>query len=374
MLPRSSLISLLPAVLLACVPEAKVADDSGAPAGADTGATAAGQTHAVVATSYEGVGALAVVDLDTLEVRDELASISSDALVVVEDDRVFQINRSDFDSVRVYAPGAFTAPEAELGLPAGSNTWDVEVCDGQLFVAAYETSALAVHDLETGVLAGTVDLSAFDDGDGYPEVAALVELDGKLYVSLQQLARDAGWVPEGGTIAEVDCASMTVERSWAVGPNPTISAWPGRADTLLVRTGGYGLADGGISTLDVAAGLQSEVHIKESDLGIDLTHVALSGDGSSGLVLSSSLDWPATYGVWCLDPADWSLSPIETTATYLSDLAVDDRDRAWVSFQAPSWGAADAEPGAALYDLSTCTRARAELVPFVLDPGRMAFY
>ena len=60
--------------------------------------------------------------------------------------------------------------------------------------------------------------------------------------------------------------------------------------------------DGGISTLDVAAGVQSDVHIREADLGVDLTHVVLSADATAGLVLSSSLDWPATYGVWCLDP------------------------------------------------------------------------
>ena len=373
-MPRFHLLLGLPVLVAACVPEAKVADDSASPAADDTGGGTSGQTHAVVATTFDGVGALAVVDLDTLEVTDELASISSDAVVVVEGDQIFQLNRSDFDSVRVYAPGQFTAPVSELGLTAGANPWDVEICNGSLFVAQYETSALAVYDLETGVLSGSVDLSAFDDGDGYPEVAALVELGGRIYVSLQQLARDEGWAPEGGTIAEVDCTTMAVERSWEVGPNPTISAWPGSDDTLLVRTGGYGIADGGISTLDVAAGVQSDVHIRAADLGVDLTHVVLSADATAGLVLSSSLDWPATYGVWCLDPSDWSLSEIETTDTYLSTMAIDDRDRAWVSFQAPSWGVENAEPGAGLYDVSTCSRSRPTLVPFVLDPGSIAFY
>ena len=140
----------------------------------------------MVATTFDGVGALAVVDLDTLEVTDELASISSDAVVVVEGDRIFRFNRSDFDSVRVYAPGQFAAPVSGFGLTAGANPWDVEIRNGSLFVGQYETSALAVYDLETGVLSGSVDLSAFDDGDGYPEVAALVELGGRIYVSLQQ--------------------------------------------------------------------------------------------------------------------------------------------------------------------------------------------
>jgi hypothetical protein len=360
-------------LVAACVPSAGVPKDPAA--GADTGSSGAGgQTHAVVATSFEGVGALATVDLDTLAVTDEIASISSDAVVVVEDDRVFQLNRSDFDSVRIYAPGDFTAPELEIGLAAGANAWDVEVCAGRLFVAQYETDALAVYDLETGVLAGSVDLSDHDDGDGYPEVAALVELDGTLYVAMQQLDREGGWVAAGGTVAEVDCAAMTAGRAWEVGPNPTISAWPGSADTLLVRTGVYGEADGGLRTLDVATDTLSPVLLTEQAHGVDLTHVGLSADGARGVVLSSSLDWPATYGIWCVDTADWSLSPIESTDTFLSTMAVDDRDRAWVSFQAPSWGSADAVPGMGLYDLATCAPVRADRVPFVLDPGSMAFY
>ncbi len=372
---RSTLILSLLA-LAACAPDAKV-EDTGDDHDTDTDTdtdTAPAQTHAVVATTFDGVGALAVVDLETLAVTDEISTISSDAVVVTEGDVVFQLNRSDFDSVRVYTPGSFTAPETEISLASGANPWDAEICGGQLFVAQYGTDSLAVYDLDTGVLSGAVDLSAYDDGDGLPEIAGLVELDGKLYVAMQQLDRNNYWTPTGGSVAQVDCATQAVDQAWQVGPNPTISAWPGSTDTLLVRTGGYGVPDGGLSTLDVAAGTQSDLTVTEESVNADLTHVVIASDGASGIVLSSNFEWPATYGVWCLDTSDWSLSAIETTGTYISGLAIDDRDRSWVSFQAPSWGAEDAVPGAALYDSGTCSAVQDELVEFVLDPGSIAFY
>ena len=112
----------------------------------------------------------------------------------------------------------------------------------------------------------------------------------------------------------------------------------------------------------------------EASVSADLTHIVLAADGASGIVLSSDFEWPATYGVWCLDTSDWSLTEIESTTTYVSGLAIDDRDRAWVSFQAPSWGAEDAVPGAGLYDSSTCATVQDDLVGFVLDPSSVAFY
>ena len=201
-------------LVAACVPEAKVADDSASLAADDTGGGTSGQTHAVVATTFDGVGALAVVDLDTLEVTDELASISSDAVVVVEGDQIFQPNRSDFDSVRVYAPGQFNAPVSELAPPPeptrGTSRSATAACSSHSMKPARSpctTWRPACSPVRSTCRPSTT-------GTATPRsLRPWNSVDGSMCRS-SSLARDEGWAPEGGTIAEVDCTTMAVERSW----------------------------------------------------------------------------------------------------------------------------------------------------------------
>lgn len=378
--PRRAVLSCLGALLMAtggACTDPKVGVDSGPGGGGDTGD--AGHSKAVVMTSYEGVGALATVDVETGEVQDERVTVSSDSEVVALEGAVYQLNRSDFDSVRVYAPGQWSEPTLEIGLPAGANAWDVALCGGELFVSQYETSALSVFDPDTGVLAGQVDLSAFDDGDGYPEVGSMVVRQDRLYVAVQQLNRDAGWVANGGRVVEVDCAARAVLQDWEVGPNPSISGFASDEARILVQTGVYFAADGGLAALDVGTGLLSEPFLLESGLDADIMYAVLTPDGARGVFVTGSLSAPTTYDVGCFsmgsgdDGVASDVSVAETLPAFVGGLAMDDRGRAWVSFQAPSWGDPDAQPGVARYDAESCSRGSG-FSSFILDPGSIAFY
>jgi hypothetical protein len=388
--PRPTLSSRPPAVVLhvglvLSVAIGACSDPKGGPqAGADSGlggddTGAVGLSTAVVMTSYEGVGALATVDVETGAVQDERVTVSSDSDVVTLGGAVYQLNRSDFDSVRVYAPGQWSEPTLEIGLQAGANAWDAALCGGDLFVSQYETSALAVFDPDTGVLAGQVDLSAFDDGDGYPEVGSMVVRQDRLYVAVQQLDRDGGWVANGGRVVEVDCAARATIQDWEVGPNPTISGFASDEARLLVQTGVYFAADGGLAALDVETGVLSAPFLLESDLEADIMFAALAPGDAHGVVVTGSLSAPTTYDVGCFSMQDTtesgsvSVTVAETLPAFVGGLAMDDRGRAWVSFQAPSWGDPDAQPGVARYDASTCARVP-DFSAFILDPGSIAFY
>jgi hypothetical protein len=66
-------------------------------------------------------------------------------------------------------------------------------------------SATAEEDFKIGEL----DLSAYDDGDGYPEMHTGVIVNGKLFIALQRLDRNNGWVPTTSYIAVFDTETDT---------------------------------------------------------------------------------------------------------------------------------------------------------------------
>ena len=195
----------------------------------------------------------------------------------------------------------------------------------------------------------------------------------RLYVAVQQLDRDNGWVADGGRVVQVDCEARVATQDWDVGPNPTISPLYDDDAKLLVQTGVYFAADGGLSVLDVGTGELSAPFVLEADLGLDIMYAAVAPGDRGGVLVTASLSPPTVYGVGCFRLGDGAVTVAETLPAFVAGLAMDDRGRAWVSFQAPPWGSADAEAGIARYDAATCVR-EVGFSSFVLDPGSVAFY
>ena len=85
-------------------------------------------SHAIVTTAdyANGLGALATIGLDTRNVNDNLIqNIHSDALTVVEESLIFQINRLGVDSIRIYEWEGWSAPLAEWSTGDNSNPQDL---------------------------------------------------------------------------------------------------------------------------------------------------------------------------------------------------------------------------------------------------------
>ncbi len=340
----------------------------------DTGAPPVGRAVvlATVASDYQS-GALAVVDRDTLQVQDGLATISGDPVVTVAGPWVVQINRYGVDTVRLYDPGAWEAPELEFSTGDLSNPYDAALCGDELAVARFGTADLPFYDPATGLQTGAVDLSSLADADGLPEPTSLVPLSGnRLLVGLARVDRDGGWVSEAGAVAEVDCASRSILRSWEVGPSADVHPWPGRDDAAWVRTGQYLDAQGQPALSDGAlalwAGDAPATVLTEPDLGGNLTDAAGARDGGVALLVADADD---RFAVACLGP-DGQLSMTDAVDLYLSDVAVDEAGRAWVAAR-PGWSAPDQEGGTLVVDFATCTW----IVPppglqTVLDPFALA--
>lgn len=85
----------------------------------------------------------------------------------------------------------FAAGRAEEGPP---NPWSaVADARGQLWIARYDLPSLAQSDSDIGVTA-TFDLSPEADGDGLAEPSALFMDGDALYVALERLDRQQGWI------------------------------------------------------------------------------------------------------------------------------------------------------------------------------------
>lgn len=323
----------------------------------------------VVATTDFSVGALAVVDPDAMTVHDALATVSGDPLVAAADGWIVQLNRSASTSIRLYAPGEWTAPAVEIAPGAGTNPQSAAICDGRLFVSLLSTDRIGVWELD-GTPAGAVDLSAFADEDGSPEPASLVRVGDRLFVAMNELTTTGStWRPSGpGRVAEVDCATNAVVRSWATGPDPSIVA--SAAGGLLVRTGIWGEADGAIGTLDVDRDGEVQELVTEAALDLDVGDLVATPTGA--VIVGAAFDW-STNVVGCLDLASGELTTMTSTPSFAADVVLDASGRAWVALSTDY-----ADPGTPVglraYDPGACTEVTGELLATTLPPYSLAVF
>lgn len=346
--------------------------------GLDDTASSGEEVAAVGTVSGDyAVGALARVGLDDWAVDDSLATISADPHLVATGGKLVVLGRGSEDAVRIYAAGAWGEPLLEFALEDGANPHDAAICGGSLFIAEYGEPYIGVYDPDSGALLSKVDLTAYDDGDGLPEVGTMVQRGSALYVALEQLDEETTyWSALGGTVLKIDCDATAIDSSWSVEPGPSIIADPDSEDGLLVRTGIYFDADGdfswdgGLYALDTATGDMAAIAPPESEEELNYIGIAAVAGGSA-IVLSTDDTW--AYSVWCLDRPSATLTLLETVDTFLSAIEVNDRGEAWIAARA-SWAAPDVPGGLMVYDVATCTSKTGDSpITLSLEPYTIAF-
>jgi len=363
-----ALSSLLALSLCACPPITGL-DDSGGTPDPDTGVDPGQNSTAVITTvaSDYTTGTFATVDLESWEITDELFVTSGDPSVSVSEGAVFQLNRYGYDAVRRYEPGSWNTPLWEVAFEDLSNPHVARVCDGAVFVTLYDQGEVGVYDLDSGEALDSVDLSAFDDADSSgPEPSTMVLYDGKLYVGLERLERDDGWVDAGGMVVEIDCAQRAVTRSWSVGGNTAVHAWL-EGEGVLVRARAFGDDAGGLYALDPAAD-SLELRV---DMG-DEQPSEVGAYGGAAVVTSQSADWSSS-SVHHLDLAAGTIVSSQQTDAYYTDVAANDWGQAWVT-TGESWMNPDAPSGLWVYDISDGSLVSDVPIQLSLHPRAVAFY
>src|SRR5262249_44642385 len=149
----------------------------------------------VVTTDFQ-TGSFAVFPvLQPEAVARNVERIHSDAVARVHDGIVYVVNRLGGDNIQAIDPATGYATRWQCSVENGSNPHDIAFAAAdKAYVTRYERATMMIVDPTTGAdcarfVRGTVDLAAFADADGLPEMDQAVVIDGKLYVTLQRLDR-----------------------------------------------------------------------------------------------------------------------------------------------------------------------------------------
>jgi hypothetical protein len=284
-------------------------------------------------------GSYAVI-LDDLSAAGDVAAIHPDAVVRCTSAGPIILERFGADTVtRIAGESPFAVLE-QFSVEGGSNPVDVALLSsGRAVVTRNNVTAAAVVDLGDGTLDTTsLDLAARADADGIPEMSAVFVAGGRLFVALQLLDRDtAMWDPTGpglvavfdeATLAPVDAdpATEPVDAMTLGGPNPQAGAQVSPmnpAAVFMAEAGFYGMADGGIETIDTAALEPGGWIVTEETLGGDIAAFVVV-DAGTGWAAVSRPDFAGDKLVR-FDPSDGTVvedAVIETEAYTLTGLAL----------------------------------------------------
>lgn len=300
----------------------------------------------VLESDLSAASALAHIDTQGCITESSSPALGGDPSLAVSHDRFFAVIR---DSSRVaeidpYGPAliegrAFDIPPVDIV----TNPHDVAIAsDGTLWIPRYNLPSLAVLN-EDGTLAAEVDLSAYADDDGIPEMEAAIAIGDKVYVSLERLSWTGSRyiANESSMIVGIDVESHEVVESFVLkGRTPFGRLVPSPSDDSIffaVVPGEFDAIDerDGIERIDTRRGI-SELVIDEVSLGGSPSEVAIISDTEGYAIVArpevsndtSLVRWnPATgkvenvlattegrYGLWGLAWAG-------------GDIVIGDRDR-----------------------------------------------
>jgi hypothetical protein len=244
------------------------------------------QSGLFVTTTDFASGSTAFVAGGADQAEVNLLNIHSDAIGHYYDGKIYVVNRLGQDNVIVLDPGDLTAPLIQFSVGNGSNPHDIEiVAPDKAYVTLYGTTDLLIVNPQDGSPLGLIDLSAFADSDGLPEVSQITRLGDRLYLSCQRLDRDNGWGPVGDsflivvdiasdTLVDVDPQAEGIQGILLSVANPNSVVAIG--DRIAVGViSNFGDRVGGIDIVDPISNASLGLAISEADLGGDITFLAM---------------------------------------------------------------------------------------------------
>ena len=175
---------------------------------------------------------------------------------------------------------------AQFSVGNGANPHDIEiVAPGKAYVTLYDRASLLIVDPRDGAELGEIDLSAFADADGLPEVSQILRIGGRLYLSCQRLDRDGGWGPadasylivvdlETDALVDVDPDEEGLQGIALSAANPNSMAAIGERIAVGVVVN-FGDRSGGVEIVDTAANRSLGLAVSEEDLGGDITSMVM---------------------------------------------------------------------------------------------------
>ena len=300
--------------------------------------TAAPRAHAARAYVVESdfaSGSFAGVDAGTKQADCNVASVHNDARVRWFDGRVYVVNRFGADNIQVLN-GTTYALIRQFSVGNGSNPYDIAFASPtKAYVTRYETADLWIVDPTTGTHTGTISLASLADADGKPEMDRLMMVGPLLFISLQRVDRQAGFVPtDSSLVAVVDTRTDALVDCDAVAPGvqgillplvnpdtPFVFDAP-RTRLYLGCVGRYNVNDGGIVAIDPVSLTATGVVATEAALGGDVLDLAWHDDERAYAIVgdaefnTSLVRWSPVSGTsqgTLYSPGGFSLADAEVT-------------------------------------------------------------
>lgn len=261
------------------------------------GVCRAAETLFVVTTDYE-TGGHALLTPGATEARTRIGTIFQDAIARSFGSTLYVLERLGGDNVIVFDQADLDSPLRQFSLGSGANPHDiVHISATKAYVTCYESGALLIVDPSRGRITGEIDLTAFADSDGIPEMDCMVLRGNRVFVALQRLDRAALFQPAGpGRIAVIDtardaCVDADPQRPGTQAielalSNPIDMQYLAGEDLIVVAAAGslYNATDGGIEIIDPATLQTSGPVMTESEIGGQL------GGAFGALALQNSAD------------------------------------------------------------------------------------
>jgi len=347
-------------------------------------AASAGLTAAefafVTTTDYE-TGSSAAIWFDGSWTTDiDAASIHSDAISRWYDGLVYVVNRQNGDNIQVLDPAGGFSTLHQYSTGNGTNPQDIAFSsETKTYITLYDTNHLLIMNTVTGALLGTIDLSAFADGDGLCENSRLCMVGDYLYATIQRVDRNNWWGPSGDSyVAVVDCAADTlvdtdpsapgVQAIHLQGTNPYSDIVYDAATARLYVScvGWWAGSDGGIEIINPATRLSEGFLLTETAAGGDIIDFdLLDGEKGYAVIANSSfftelVSFDRTSGTKIATlyaPGAWAINNIGISPSgelFLADQTVLD-------------------PGVRIYDTSDDTEITSGTMSTGLPPYHISF-
>jgi len=226
------------------------------------------------------------------------------------------VNRFLADNLQFVDPTS-GATVAQYSTGNGTNPHGAVFVGAEAWIPLYETPYVLVADWATGAEIARVDLSAWADADGIPEVDALFGADDLLWASLQRMDRST-WRPAGGSVLlGIDPTTREVVTEIPLPlDNPTGGwtvvddvAWSGAIGAY--ETDDALALDGGVLAVDLAIGTASTI-LSEAEVGRNV--YAVLSDGSH--LWLSTYDESSTNHIEVWEGTPWARTTEILTGYY----------------------------------------------------------
>jgi hypothetical protein len=289
------------------------------------------------------------------------------------------LNRFAGSSVQEIARDGSLATLWRCSVGAGSNPHDIVlVAPDKAYVSRYDAISLAIVDPSVGpsckgFMRGTIDLSAFADGDGIPEMDQMLRIGTEVFVSVQRLDRNNFFRPAtNGALIVIDTTTdSVVEKIDLTITNPFTETKGITYDekTGRILVGGPGtlfsdLGDGGIEAVDPIARASAGVLLSGTELGGDLMDFTMLGS-RRGFAVVADASFEASVVEFDVDRGVLA-DALLTSAQNLSDVEALADGTLWVVDRNCF------DPGIRVFRVSDAAEITSEpvypgLTPFTLD-------